>query len=206
MINAGKLRHRVIIQRPVEQQNQSTGDMVVSWVNVATVWAEIAPLSAREMVSAQVESSKVNTRITIRYREDISHEMRLIHESKNKIYNIEGILSDLESGLEYITIPASQGLRYIENNNVISVILENPQINGNPVIGQLLTATTGLWANDPIEYSYQWYLNDLPVVGATSNTFSIDADIDDIITVGIIASNSAGDSVEAFSDGVLIIE
>lgn len=114
MLNAGKLRHRVTIQRPVEVQNANTGDMVVSWQDVATVWCAIEPISAREFITAQVESSKVVARVVIRYRSNISHEMRLVHVAKDKIYNVEGVLSDKESGLEYLTLPCSEGVRYSE--------------------------------------------------------------------------------------------
>lgn len=111
MLNPGKLRHRVIIQQPVDAQDQNTGATVRTWSDVATVWAAIEPLSAREFVAAQSEDSKVSARVTIRYRSGISHEMRLYHAAKGQYYNIEGVLSDKESGLEYITIPVSEGLR-----------------------------------------------------------------------------------------------
>lgn len=110
--NMSKLRHRVIIQKQVETRDLNNGAVIVTWDNVATVWAEIAPLSAREFVTSQQEDSKVSTRITIRYRSDINPKMRLFHASKGLYYNIEGVLSDLDSGLEYITLPCSEGLRY----------------------------------------------------------------------------------------------
>lgn len=72
-------------------------------------------MSAREFVASQAEASKVDTRITIRYRA-IDASMRLYHKSKDIYYNIEGVLFDKESGLEYITLPCSQGLRTEEEN------------------------------------------------------------------------------------------
>lgn len=122
MLNAGKLRHRLLIQRPVETQDANTGDMVLTWQDVASVWAAIEPLSVREFITAQVESSKVEARITIRYRADVNHQMRLVHLAKDKIYNIEGVLSDKNSGLEYLTLPCSEGVRYSESlgENVVT--------------------------------------------------------------------------------------
>lgn len=200
------LRHRVLIQRQVEAQDPDNGAVIVSWQDVATVWSEISPLSAREFIAAQAEDSKVNTRITIRYRNDVTAKMRLYHASKDAYYNIEGVLADKDSGLEYLTLPCSTGVRFDEGDPsaVLPVILEYPEITGNPVIGQTLTASTGLWANDPVSYAYKWYVNDVAVVGATGSTWVIDAEIDDIVTVGVIASNSAGNSVQGISDGVLI--
>lgn len=113
-LSAGKLRHRVTIQRPVNVQDADDGAMVTTWQDVATVWAAIEPLSAREFIAAMAEDSKVSTRITMRYRSDISHEMRLYHAAKSIYYDIHGILSDKDSGLEYITIPVSEGVKYQE--------------------------------------------------------------------------------------------
>lgn len=115
MLSAGKLRHRVQIQYPIETQDQNTGAIQVSWAVLASVWASIEPLSAREFVAAQSEDSKVTTRITIRYRSDINSAMRLYHPAKGLLYNIEGVLSDKDSGLEYLTLPCSEGLMYKED-------------------------------------------------------------------------------------------
>lgn len=113
MLNSGKLRHRVILQQPVSTQDQNTGEeLITSWQDVSSVWASIEPLSAKEFVVSQAEDSKVTTRIMIRYRSDINAAMRFYHAAKDAYYNIEGILSDKDSGLEYITCPCSEGLRY----------------------------------------------------------------------------------------------
>lgn len=111
-LSAGKLRHRVTIQEPVNVQDSTDGSMVKTWRDVATVWAAIEPLSAREFIAAMKEDSKVSARITIRYIPTINHEMRLYHAAKSVYYDIHGILSDKDSGLEYITIPVSEGVKY----------------------------------------------------------------------------------------------
>lgn len=112
MMQAGKLRHRVVIQEPIEAQDADTGAIEVTWTPLDTVWASIEPLSAREFVASASETSKVVARITIRYRSDVSAKMRVYHAAKGLYYNIEGVLSDKESGLEYITLPVSEGVRY----------------------------------------------------------------------------------------------
>lgn len=120
MLDAGKLRHRLTIQRleNIEDSSgevqDSNGDLIQEWVNVATVWGAIEPLSGREFIAAQAEQSKVVARITIRYRNDIDASMRIFHAYKDTYYNIEGILADKESGLEYLTLPVSEGVRYTE--------------------------------------------------------------------------------------------
>lgn len=112
MIDAGKLRHRITIQSPTETQDQTTGAISQTWENIADVWCAIEPLSVREFIAADAEDSKVNCKVIIRYRDGINAKMRLYHQAKNIYYNIEGILFDKDSGLEYITMPCSEGLRY----------------------------------------------------------------------------------------------
>jgi SPP1 family predicted phage head-tail adaptor len=112
MLAAGKLRHRVVIQKPVETQDTNSGAINTTWQDLATVWAAIEPLSVKELIASQTEDSKLVGRVTIRYRSDIDHSYRIYHDAKGVYYNIEGILADKESGLEYITIPVSQGLKY----------------------------------------------------------------------------------------------
>lgn len=127
MIQAGKLRHRVVIQNPVETQDQNTGAVVINWVDVATVWASIEPLSAKEFVAAQALDSEISARITIRYRSDITAKMRLYHAHKRMYYDIHGILSDKNSGLEYITLPCSEGLRWQESGDLVpNYIFDGP--------------------------------------------------------------------------------
>lgn len=104
---AGKLRHRVEIQEFVEVIN-SFGERERYWATFANVWAAIEPLSAKEFVAAQQMQSSVTARITIRYRPGIKPAMRILH--RGKIYNIAGILADKVSGLEYLTLPVSEGV------------------------------------------------------------------------------------------------
>lgn len=111
-INAGKLRHRIIIQRPDYIQDMDNGAMNPVWVEVATVWASIDPISAREFVASQAEVSNITTRITIRYRSDLDDKMRLYHPAKDIYYDLHGILYDKDSGLDYMTLPCSEGVKY----------------------------------------------------------------------------------------------
>lgn len=105
-MRAGRLRHRVQIQ--VKQRvPDGGGGWSHEWVTVRTVWAHVEPLSAREFVAAQAVHSEVTTRITIRYRDDITPDMRILH--RGKIYNIRGVLPDNHSGLEYLTLPCTEG-------------------------------------------------------------------------------------------------
>ncbi|WP_318594326.1 phage head closure protein [Enterobacter kobei] len=107
-MQAGKLRHRVTIQEPVMVQNSETGAVNKTWLDVATVWAEVSPLSAREFIAAQASQGEITTRITIRFRTGITRKHRILF--RGGIYNIEGVLPDPDSGREYLTLPCSEGL------------------------------------------------------------------------------------------------
>lgn len=104
---AGKLRHWIELQEPSVSIN-AYGEREESWVHVAYMWASVEPLSAREFIAAQQMQSKVMTRIVIRRRSYIDATMRVIF--RGQIFNIEGVLSDPVSGLEYQTLPCSEGL------------------------------------------------------------------------------------------------
>lgn len=111
-IEAGRLRHRVKIQSKTETQD-SNGDIEISWATVASVWAAIEPLSAREFIAASANQSQVVARIIIRYREDVTALMRIVHSRPGKsdvIYGIAGVLPDMDSGLEWLTLPVTTGV------------------------------------------------------------------------------------------------
>lgn len=106
--NAGKLRHRVQLQQQTETRDPNTGAVEIGWADVAQVWAAIEPLSAREFIQSSSEQNKVVARITIRYRADVRPSMRVLHNGT--AYNITGVLADVDSGLEYMTLPCSTGV------------------------------------------------------------------------------------------------
>ena len=109
MIEAGKLRHRIIIEYPSYSQNSTTGAMTTTWTTLKNVWAAFDFLSAREFTASQSEQSKVVARVTIRHMNGIDATMRILF--RGKYYNIEGVLPDKDSGIEYLTIPVSEGVR-----------------------------------------------------------------------------------------------
>lgn len=107
-MNSGMLRHRLTLQKRVETQDPVTGELTHTWTTVAEIWGKVEALSGREFISAQALQSKVTAKIRIRYRDDIDASMRISH--RGKIYNIEAVLPDNISGLEWITLPCSEGV------------------------------------------------------------------------------------------------
>lgn len=109
-IAAGRLRHRITIERPDRQRDPLTGEWIAVWTPVwESVPAAIEPLSAREFIAAQAVQSEVTARIVIRYREGVTAAMRIVHNGQ--IYNIHGVLPDPDSGRSYLTLPCSEGVK-----------------------------------------------------------------------------------------------
>lgn len=109
-MRGGKLRHLMTLQQPVTTQSATTGEMVTVWTEVAKVWASLEPLSANAFVAAGAEQSEVTARVTIRFRDDVTSKMRLAY--RGMYYDIKGVLADPKSGLEYLTLPVGEGVRY----------------------------------------------------------------------------------------------
>lgn len=112
-MQAGKLRHRITIQERVQIQDRDSGEMINGWQDWprsgAKHWASIEPLSARDFIAARTVQSQVTGRIVLRYREGLDPTMRILY--RNKVYSIHGRLPDPNSGLEYLTLPVSEGVR-----------------------------------------------------------------------------------------------
>jgi SPP1 family predicted phage head-tail adaptor len=106
---AGRLRHRVTIEAPVETQDATTGAIDVTWSPLwVDVPAEIAPRSGREFLAAQQLQAEVSTLITFRWRDGLTAKDRIRHGTR--IYNPVALLQDPDSGLEYIVAACGDGV------------------------------------------------------------------------------------------------
>lgn len=115
-ISAGNLRHIVKIQGVVEAQN-SSGAIESVWVDVYNkLYASIDPISMREFLVASTTESQLNVRITIRFKKNIVAKMRVVHG--DKIYQIEGVQPDIDSGIEYLTLVCSTGIMNEDQSDV----------------------------------------------------------------------------------------
>lgn len=92
-MRAGRLRHRVTIQKPTEGDADSYGDTVASWSDVATaVPAEVTTLSGREAYQANQVHPEATVQVKMRYRSDVTTAMRLVHDGRT--LSIDGLLPD----------------------------------------------------------------------------------------------------------------
>lgn len=119
-LEPGKLRHRIRIDEYVDVIDSAgepvrgpQGEFLKEWQDVfpgQDIWAAIEPLSAREFVQSQAMQSQITSRIIMRYRSGLDAAMRIVHLATGKIYNPDAFLTDKESGLEYLTVPVSEGV------------------------------------------------------------------------------------------------
>ena len=102
-LTAGMLRHRVAIDRQDHHQDGVSGAITTVWAEIAaSVPASVQPVSGREYIAAAQTGSIVSARITIRFRADLNHAMRVRHGAT--VYRIKAILPDHKSGKEWQTL------------------------------------------------------------------------------------------------------
>lgn len=89
-MQSGRLRNRVILQRQTVTQNEFNEE-IVTWVDIADLWADIRSGGARErerMISgANQLQAAIDHVIIIRWRSDINAKQRIVFGSR--IFDIE---------------------------------------------------------------------------------------------------------------------
>lgn len=81
-MQAGKLRHRVQIQALSQVQDLATGEMLDTWTELATVWANVVPLRGQERFEAQQVQAELSHRVEMRYRPDVTSKNRLLYDGR----------------------------------------------------------------------------------------------------------------------------
>lgn len=83
-LEAGKLRHRVIIQQPVQLQD-TYGAPYTEWKVWARVWAAVEPLRGREYWQARQAGAEVDGRIVMRYQPGVTPDMVVVWQGRTLI-------------------------------------------------------------------------------------------------------------------------
>ena len=79
-MKAGRLRHFVTLQQRSEVRD-AVGGTAPSWSSFADVWAEVKPVSAREILAGKV-LAEVSHQVTIRFLVGVKPSFRLIHDGR----------------------------------------------------------------------------------------------------------------------------
>ena len=91
-MRAGRLRHRITIQRMVKERD-ALGGVAESWCDMVIVSAEIRMINAQERFvgGADQQVATVTHRVKIRYRSDVTPLNRIVHGDR---------LLDIESAVD----------------------------------------------------------------------------------------------------------
>ena len=107
----GKLDRQIVIQtRTTPLTKDARGQITSGWSTLATVWAAVRDMSAREFNGAAQVQSELTTTFRIRYRTDVTSECRIYYGSQ--YYDITGVVR-IASGLRdaFMDLVAVQGVK-----------------------------------------------------------------------------------------------
>jgi len=100
------MRERVTIEAATRAGDGAGGE-VVTWAPLATVWAEVAALSGAEIVEAERVVARGQYDVTIRFRDDVTAQMRLVW--RGQALNIRNV-RDKDGRRRRLTIRAEGGV------------------------------------------------------------------------------------------------
>jgi SPP1 family predicted phage head-tail adaptor len=104
MIDPGALKHRLVLEEPLESPD-GAGGVRRSYATVTTLWAAVTPVSARGNVVADDVGANVTHRIIIRSGSDVSTRHRLREGAR--IFRILA-LQDQDGSGRFIEINAEE--------------------------------------------------------------------------------------------------
>jgi SPP1 family predicted phage head-tail adaptor len=102
---AGKLRHPVKLQAPLDTQD-AEGQPTIGWTDVASIWADIRFVNGLESLKSDALVSVARCSIRIRARSGVTAGMRIAEGST--YYDIKAILPDL-TGRRFIDLSCETG-------------------------------------------------------------------------------------------------
>ena len=108
VITAGRLTNRITLQRKVASGQDDYGAPQTTWADVATVWAAVEPLTGREFWAAQQVQSEASILIIIRYRSDVTPDMRAVMDSRT--FSIMAPPIDWRERHEYLQLMCGEGV------------------------------------------------------------------------------------------------
>jgi hypothetical protein len=99
------------------------------------------------------------------------------------------------------------------NSNAVTVVAgpaiptntSPPVVSGNTAQGSVLSVANGGWLNSPTGYTYQWRRGSTNITGMTGNQYTtVLADVGLSISCAVVATNAAGSSTPAISNGIVV--
>jgi SPP1 family predicted phage head-tail adaptor len=81
VIDPGKLRDRVTIQRASESRN-ALGETVLTWTDYTERWASVDGVSSREALAAGQSQVEMSHRVRLRYVNGLTQSMRIMWQGR----------------------------------------------------------------------------------------------------------------------------
>lgn len=103
-LRAGQLRDKVVIQQKTSGTDPWGAPLPEAWADYASLWSNIRHLSGTESIKAGADTSIVKASIRIRWREDITAGMRVLHGAA--VYDVEAVLPGARR--EYVDLQAKR--------------------------------------------------------------------------------------------------
>lgn len=94
-MNIGKLQHRIEIQDNVFGEQDAHGNVEKIPTTLATVWADVMPLSGRELLLAQQVNATTTHAVRIRASDLVKPQQWILF--KGRTLDINSIVNDRES-------------------------------------------------------------------------------------------------------------
>ncbi len=102
VINAGRLRQKVTVQKRTEKQNRD-GDVQGCWVDQETRRAAILPLSGNEVFESDQTDARLKLRVVMRAQGlTLTEDMRLKYGTR--ILNITSVMNIEERGRKIVAM------------------------------------------------------------------------------------------------------
>lgn len=89
-MNPGRLNKKITFQQLCQDKDEY-GEIVEEWLDIKTVWAEIAPVSGNQFFAAKQINSEISHNVYVRYCNDLSPSMRI--KFRDRIFEILYIMN-----------------------------------------------------------------------------------------------------------------
>ena len=110
-MRVGRLRHRLVLQRPVTTRDAATNEKITVGTTVKTVWGGSEPIRGKEKVSAQELDAAYDVRLPMRYSSEISAiDATWRATSGGKFYAFQSVIN-LDERNHEIEVLASEGVQ-----------------------------------------------------------------------------------------------
>lgn len=88
-MEAGPMRFRLKFQAPDRGESARSGEVVIDWQDVATVWGNVRPLTSRESVQFAQTGKQASHEVTVRYRPGVAEDQRILFGTR--VLDIVGV-------------------------------------------------------------------------------------------------------------------